>query len=176
MSYRGLGSLTTGDSYPMGTQVAAGYSVTGLASSAAAGAVQRLREAMATSFPYGSVSSVGWGPAFQVPSGRLYAVVSTNADGVTGAQVNAALVAVGRDLQSRLGGGMVVRNTNAHTLGAAAPLPPLTPDQGEVRSSAGLIIGLAAGGLALVAAALVFVSRRRPAVKSNRRRSRRRAS
>ncbi len=178
MSYRGLAGLTTSDTYPSGTQVAAGYSVTGLPASAAPGAVQRLREAMSASFPYGIVSAAGWGPAYNVPTGRLYAALSTNRDGVTGAQVNDAFVAVGRDLQSRLGGGMTVRNTQAHTFGGAAPLPALTPDQGEPGTSGLVLVGVGLGALALVAGVVVFVARRSRAqqMKSNRRRSRRRRS
>lgn len=182
MSYRsrriGLHGLTSSDTYANNTFVAGGFEVVGLPSSAAANAVQKLREAMAASFSVGAVAppatsgpntgrpTVGWGPAYGVASGRLYAVASTNRDGVSGGEINSALAAVARDLATRLS--LTVHLTNAHTLGGATPLPALTPDQGTPDSAISplLIGGIAAGGLALAGLAYVLLRPRR--VASNR--------
>jgi hypothetical protein len=138
MSYhrRGMGGLADGDTYPAGTQVVAGFQVIGLPSDRAELAKLKLRDAVSTSFPFGAAApvtpgtrdSVNWGPAYGVPSGRLYALITTNRDGVTGAAINQAWISVARDLGRRMG--LTVNLTNAHTLGGASPLPPLTPDVG----------------------------------------------
>lgn len=182
-SYRsGLHGVTGSDTYPNGTFLAGGFQVVGLPSSAAAGAVQKLRDALASSFSVGAVAppatsgpntgrpTVGWGPAYGVASGRLYAVMSTTRDGVSGTEINNAFAAVARDLSGRLQ--LTVRLTNAHTLGGATPLPALTPDQGTPDSewSPLLIGGIAASGLALVG--LAYALLRRKPVTRNRRRSR----
>lgn len=202
----GLGAFQAGDVYPAGTQVIGGFQVVGLPSASAANAVAQLRGAIGASFSIGGVApasapaprnrfheigqraglpvsapsrardSVGWGPSYGVPSGRLYALIVTDRDGVTGAQINSALAAVARDLRARLGG-LVVNLTNAHTLGGAAPLPSLTPDTGPDGSlipvengsslSPLLIGGVAATGLSVLVGAWLWFGRR--AVARNRR-------
>lgn len=188
MSYRThhLGAFQGGDSFPSGTLVVGGFEVVGLPSSSASQAVTRLRDAITSSFPSGRVAApatsgsnagrptVGWGPAFGVASGKLYAVISTTADGVTGGQINSMLVATARDLGTRLG--LQVRLINAHTTGGAAPLPALTPDldpSGQiVQGTSPLVIaGIAVAGLVTVAGALYFVGRRRVAPNRRMRRN-----
>lgn len=169
MSYRrhSLGAFTASDSYPAGTQVVGGFQVQGLAAADNAVAVQRLRDAAQVSFPMGSVRSAGWGPAVGVGSGRLYTVIATTNDGVTGAQINSALTSVAADLGRRLG--KTVALTNAHTTGGAAPLPSLTPDvdpqTGQVIQpsmiSPLLMGGVAVGGLALAAVVMFVFARRK---------------
>lgn len=185
MSYtsRGLYGVTGSDTYPNGTFFAGGFQVVGLPSSSAASAVQKLRDALSASFSVGAIAppatsgpntgrpTVGWGPAYGVGSGRLYCVVSTTRDGVSGGEINNAFAAVARDLAGRLA--LTVRLTNAHTLGGATPLPALTPDQGTPDSAFSplLIGGIAASGLALVGLAYAFL-RRRPVARNRGRRRR----
>lgn len=186
MSYRThhLGAFQGGDSFPSGTLVVGGFEVVGLPSSSASQAVTRLRDAITSSFPSGRVAApatsgsnagrptVGWGPAFGVASGKLYAVISTTADGVTGGQINSMLVATARDLGTRLG--LQVRLINAHTTGGAAPLPALTPDldpSGQIvqGTSPLLVGGIVVGGLVLVAVGIAaFASMRRPVARNRR--------
>jgi hypothetical protein len=193
MSYsynlRGLG-LAEGDTYPSGTQVVGGFQVVGLPSSRANEAKRLLRDAVAASFTMGTAApaasgtrdSINWGPAYGVPSGRLYALVTTDRDGVTGAAINTAFIAAARDLRTRLGG-LVVNLTNSHTRGGAAPLPALTPDTGPDGSpapvdpggSGGSLSPLAIGGVVFGVAALAviaFAFTRRPVARNTRRRRR----
>ena len=123
----GLGAFQAGDVYPAGTQVVGGFQVVGLPSASEANAIAQLRSAIGASFSIGGVApasapaprnrfheigrraglsisapsrardSVGWGPSYGVSSGRLYAMIVTNRDGVTGAQINSALAAVARE-------------------------------------------------------------------------------
>lgn len=191
MSYsyhRSLGGLTATDAYPAGAQVVGGFTVTGLASKDAGSAVQKLREAVAANFPMGSAASaasgsrdaVNWGPAYGVPSGRLYALITLNRDGVTGGEINSAFAAVARDLSSRLGG-LAVALSNVHTYGGATPLPALVADvlpDGSLAPSGGslsptMIAGVA-GVLLIPLAGLAYVLIRRRPVTRNRSRSRRR--
>jgi len=182
---RGLRGVPDADAYPIGTFMAGGFQVIGLPSSAAAGAVQKLTDAFAASFPVGTIAppatsgadtgrpTVGWGPAYGVDTGRLYAVISTNRDGITGAQANDAFGAVARDLSNRLG--LVVNLTNAHTLGNATPLPALTPQPGVTPDSSVspmLIGGVVASGVALLLLTVALV-RRRPVARNRGRRRRR---
>lgn len=177
------GTLQTGDVYPSGTQVVGGFQVVGLPSSSAGAAVSQLRSAVASSFPMGFAApsiagqrdSVNWGAAYGVPTGRLYALITTNQDGVTGGQINSALQAVARDLKTRLG--LVVNLTNAHTLGGAAPLPALTPEVGPdgttvVPSSVSplAIGGIAAAGVSVLVGAWMWFGRRRAVARNRRKR------
>lgn len=187
MSYsrkRGLGALQTGDVYPSGTQVVGGFQVTGLPASSAANARTQLRNAVAASFPMGTAApavagqrdSVNWGPAYGVPSGRLYVLVTTNRDGVTGAEINSALGAVARDLKTRLGFNVTL--ANAHTLGGASPLPALLPDVGpdgaplpvEGSLSPLVIGGAVAAGFSVLAGAWMWLRRQRRVVRNRRKR------
>lgn len=198
MSYsgRGMHGVTGSDIYPSGTLMVGGYQVVGLDPSQASLAVARLSDAFASAFPMGTLATTsaagaastadrgratkGWGPGFGVPAGRLYYVISTTRDGVSGAEVNAAFAAVARDLARRLG--VTVTNTNAHTLGGATPLPALTPDPGTpvdpetgapiIVSTSPLLIGGAVVGALSLTTLLWFALRRRP-VARNRGRSRR---
>lgn len=177
-----LGALTASDAYASGSQVVGGFSVTGLASKDSASAVQKLREAVAANFPSGNLVNVGgrnavnWGPAFGVPSGRLYAVVTLSRDGVTGGEINNAFAAVASDLARRLGG-LTVALTNVHTTGGATPLTALTPDAPSVpgatlpsTSMSPVAIAGIAGLLLIPVAGLAFVLLRRPVVRNRRRR------
>ena len=188
MSYtRALGAFESTSTYASGTQVVGGFQVIGLPSANAGNAVQLLREAVAAAFPMGSVAvtatsgpnrgrpTSGWGAAFGVPAGRLYVVITTNVDGVTGPQINTALSQVARALSGRLNG-LRVNLTNAHTTGGAAPLPALTPDtdpSGNVVPGGSLsplaIGGIAVGGLVVVALGVAtFAFVRRPVARNRR--------
>lgn len=166
MSYRrhALGAFASGDSYPAGTPIVGGFQASGLASADSTVAIQRLREAVAASFPVGVVRSAGWGPAHGVGAGRMYVVIATSNDGVTGAQINSGLAAVASDLGRRLG--RSVSLTNAHAIGGSAPLPSLTPDvdptTGQVvQPMSPLVIGgIAVAGLVVAAGAMALFARR----------------
>jgi hypothetical protein len=119
MSYssrHSLGALATA-TYPSGTQLVAGYRITGL--TRPAGEVpDLLRQAMQAAFR-GTTVRTGWGgggDAFGVPSGHVYALVRTGVAGVTSDTMNGIFSRVASDLQSRLGGGTVT-NTHAHVAG-----------------------------------------------------------
>lgn len=191
MSYsihRGLG--VDAGTYASGAQFVGGFQVRGLPASSANIAKQKLRDAVAASFPMGNAApvtqgqrdSVNWGPAYGVPSGRLYAVVTLNRDGVSGDAINTAFIAVARDLKRRLGN-LTVNLTNAHPVGGTStPLPALTPDVGPDGGPApvdpgGTMSPLAVGGLALgglavlgLGTVLVMSLRRRPVARNRRRR------
>lgn len=118
MSYSGLGSLGSlaAATYPINTQLAAGYRIAGL--TRPAGEVPGLlREAMQAAFR-GATLRTGWGGgsgSAGVPSGHVYAVVETRMDGVTADVMNGIFSQVARDLQTRLGGGTVT-NTHGHVV------------------------------------------------------------
>jgi hypothetical protein len=196
-NYRGLFGLglVAGDTYPSNAPFIGGFQVVGLPASEGANAVRKLREALAASFSVGRISeaptsgadrgraTVGWGPAYGVPTGRLYAGMRLTRDGVTGAEIDAAFAAVARDLRTRLGG-LVVNITNTHASGGATPLPALTPDVGPDGNPApvdpggdggGLsplaIGGIALGGIAAVGL-LAVILMRRPVARNPRRVSR----
>lgn len=125
----GLGDLPAATSYPSGSEFAIGYTVTGLSSAAAPAAVQTLRDSVAYGFR-GTLEAAGWGPAYGVPSGVMYAKIKTGTV-LTGAQLSSIAVNVGGTLQQRLGTGITVVNTYLHQLsgGTTATTPGATaPD------------------------------------------------
>lgn len=116
----GLGALDAGTSFPPGSEFAVGYTVRGLSSAAAPGAVQILRDSVAYGFR-GTIVGVQWGPAFGVPSGVLAVKIRTGV-ALTGAQLNSIFSNIGVTFQSRLrssgSASATVTNSHLHQLGA----------------------------------------------------------
>lgn len=116
----GLGALDAGTSFPPGSEFAVGYTVRGLSSAAAPGAVQILRDSVAYGFR-GTIVGVQWGPAFGVPSGVLAVKIRTGV-ALTGAQLNSIFSSIGITFQSRLrssgSASATVTNSHLHQLGA----------------------------------------------------------
>jgi len=115
----GLGALDAGTSFPSGSEFAIGYTVRGLASSAAPGAVQILRDSVAYGFR-GTIVAVQWGPAFGVPSGVMAVKIRTGT-ALTGAQLNSIASNIGITFQSRLrsagNASATVTNSHLHQIG-----------------------------------------------------------
>lgn len=116
----GLGALDAGASFPPGSEFAVGYTVRGISSAAAPGAVQILRDSVAYGFR-GTIVGVQWGPAFGVPSGVLAVKIRTGV-ALTGAQLNSIFSNIGVTFQSRLrssgSASATVTNSHLHQLGA----------------------------------------------------------
>jgi len=112
----GLGDLPAGATIPSGAQYALGFQVTGLTPTTSPQAVSALRAVVGTAFR-GNLVAAGWGPAYGVPSGRLYAVLQT-ARGLTGADMNTVAHMITGALPSRLPG-TTVTNTNFHLVGGS---------------------------------------------------------
>lgn len=113
-----LGSLDAGTTFPIGTQLVAGYLVASSAS--AAEKLAALNAAMAYGFR-GAIVRSGWGgPGAPggVPAGSLWIIVEIRAAGVTGATMNSVFSNVGARLQSQLPAGSRVTNTHASTYGS----------------------------------------------------------
>jgi hypothetical protein len=120
----GLGDLAPGATIPSGSQFALGFQVTGLPASAAPGAVTALRSVVGTAFR-GTLVSAGWGPAFGVPVGRLYALLQTGR-ALTGTDMNTVAHMITNALPSQLPAGVRVTNTHFHAVGAGAAATPST--------------------------------------------------
>jgi hypothetical protein len=112
----GLGDLPAGAAVPTGSRYALGFQVTGLTPTTSPQAVSALRAVVGTAFR-GNLVAAGWGPAYGVPSGRLYAVLET-ARGLTGADLNTVAHMIIGALPSRLPG-TTVANTNFHQVGGS---------------------------------------------------------
>lgn len=201
MSYSrslGLGALPAGQTLPIGTRLAAGYSVTGLTIPAGQAPAQ-LQEAMQAGFR-GRTLRTGWGgggDSAGVPAGHLFAEVEVAADGITTDTMNTIFGRVGQALAGRVGG--TVRNTHAHVTravgggasGGAQSKPgivdkpgildsllPQIPETSTVPtssgggSSSGMVWALVIGGVAVVGIGVAAVTLRKPktAVTANRRR------
>lgn len=116
----GLGSLDAATTFPIGTQLVAGYNVASSAS--AAEKLAALNAAMAYGFR-GAIVRSGWGgPGAPggVPAGSLWIIVEIRANGITGATMNSVFSNVGQRLQSQLPAGSRVTNTHASTYGGGS--------------------------------------------------------
>jgi len=113
----GLGDLAPGATIPSGAQYALGFQVRGLTPTTSPQAVSALRAVVGSAFR-GTLVAAGWGPAYGVPSGHLYAVLQT-ARGLTGADLNTVAHMITGALPSRLPG-TTVTNTNFHQVGGSA--------------------------------------------------------
>lgn len=114
-----LGALNAGTTFPIGTQLVAGYLVASSAS--AAEKLAALNAAMSYGFR-GAIVRSGWGgPGAPggVPAGSLWIIVEIRAAGVTGAAMNTVFSNVGARLQSQLPSGSRVTNTHASTYGSS---------------------------------------------------------
>jgi hypothetical protein len=141
----GLGALDAGTSFPSGSEFAIGYTVRGLASSAAPGAVQILRDSVAYGFR-GTIVAVQWGPAFGIPSGVMAVKIRTGT-ALTGAQLNSIASNIGITFQSRLrsagSASATVTNSHLHQIGGGGD--GTSADVASVLSTIGTMTGTIAG-------------------------------
>jgi hypothetical protein len=144
----GLGALDAGTSFPAGSEFAVGYTVRGLPSAQAPGAVQILRDSVIYGFR-GTIVAVQWGPAFGVPSGVLAVKIRTGT-ALTGAQLNSIFSNIGITFQSRLRSAgspsAVVTNSHLHQIGGGGSGGGGTSaDVASVLSTIGTTTGTIAG-------------------------------
>ena len=143
----GLGALSGGTTFPVGTQLVAGYLVASSAS--AAEKLAALNAAMAYGFR-GAIVRSGWGgPGAPggVPAGSLWIIVEVRAAGMTGATMNGIFSNVGMRLQSQLPAGSRVTNTHASTYGAAPSGGGASPSGGSSSPDiASLLTSITGGG------------------------------
>jgi hypothetical protein len=113
----GLGDLSPGAAIPAGAQFALGFQVNGLTPTTTPRAVAALRTVVGTAFR-GTLVAAGWGPAYGVPAGRLYALLQTGR-ALTGTDMNTVAHMITGALPSQLPG-TTVTNTNFHQVGGGS--------------------------------------------------------